>query len=67
MAFLGASCGPEAEYVANFLHGHVYSASLHYPMSIGAIDPVCPQAILPEGDAVPFRDTVRHIYSLQKL
>ena len=33
--------------MANFLHGHVYGASLHYPMSIGAIDPVCPQAFLP--------------------
>ena len=30
-----------------FPHKHVYSASLHYPMSISAIDPVCPQAILP--------------------
>ena len=30
--------------MANFLHGHVYSASLHR-----AIDPVCPQAILPTG------------------
>ena len=33
--------------MANFSHRHVYSASLHYPMSIRAIDPVCPQAILP--------------------
>ena len=33
--------------MANFSHRHVYSASLHYPMSIMAIDPVCPQAILP--------------------
>ena len=32
--------------MANFSHRHVYSASLHYPMSIGLIDPVCPQAIL---------------------
>ena len=30
-----------------FLHGDVYIASLHYPMSIMVIDPVCPQAILP--------------------
>ena len=35
--------------MANCLHGHVYSASLHYPMPIRAIDPVCPQAILPMG------------------
>ena len=47
LAVFGVSWGPETEYVANFLHGHVYSASLHYPMSIGAIDLVCPQAILP--------------------
>ena len=33
--------------MANFSHKHVYSASLHYPMSIMAIDSVCPQAILP--------------------
>ena len=33
--------------MANFSHRHVYSASLHHPMSIMAIDPVCPQAILP--------------------
>ena len=33
--------------MATFSHRHVYSASLHYPMSIMAIDPVCPQAILP--------------------
>ena len=33
--------------MANFSHRHVYSASLHYPISIMAIDPVCPQAILP--------------------
>ena len=32
--------------MANFLHAHVYSASLHYPMSIRAIDSVCPQAVL---------------------
>ena len=30
-----------------FLHTHVYSASLHYPMSIMSIDPVFPQVILP--------------------
>ena len=33
--------------MVNFLHGHVYSASLHNPISIRAIDPVCPQATLP--------------------
>ena len=33
--------------MANFSHRHVNSASLHYPMSIMAIDPVCLQAILP--------------------
>ena len=33
--------------MATFLHGHVYSASLYYPMSIRVIDQVCPQAILP--------------------
>ena len=32
--------------MTNFSHRDVYSASLHYPMSISAIDPVCPQAIL---------------------
>ena len=44
---LGVSWGPETEYVANFLHRHIYSTSLRYPISIRAIDPVCPQAILP--------------------
>ena len=39
--------GPETEYVAIVFHnGHVYSASLHCPMSIRVIDPVCPQATL---------------------
>ena len=33
--------------MANFSHRHVYSASLHHPMSIRTIDPVCPRAILP--------------------
>ena len=33
--------------MANFLHRHVYSASLHSAISIMAMDPVCPQAILP--------------------
>ena len=33
--------------MANFSHGHVSSASLLYPISIRAIDLVCPQAILP--------------------
>ena len=31
--------------MANFSHRDVYSVSVHYPMSISAIDPVCPQAI----------------------
>ena len=33
--------------MADFSHEHVYSASLHNPMPIMAIDAVCPQAILP--------------------
>ena len=33
--------------MANFSHRHVYTDSLHYPMSVRAIDLVCPQAILP--------------------
>ena len=33
--------------MANFAHRHVYNASLHYPISIMAIDPICPQEILP--------------------
>ena len=33
--------------MANVSHRHVYGAFLHYPMSIMAIDPVCPQAVLP--------------------
>ena len=33
--------------MANFSHRRVYSDSLHYPMSIMAIDPVCSQTILP--------------------
>ena len=33
--------------MAIFLHRHVYSASLHYPMSIMDIDPVRSQTILP--------------------
>ena len=51
-----------------FLHRDVYSASSHYPMSISAIDPVCPQtqfaqfAFGDECDAVPFRDAMRHKY-----
>ena len=32
--------------MANFSHRHVYSASLHYPVSIKAIGLVCLQAIL---------------------
>ena len=35
--------------MATFSHRHAYSASLHCPISIRAIDPVCPQAILPMG------------------
>ena len=46
LTVLGVSWGPETEYVAIFSHRHVYSASLHYLMSISAIDSVCPQAIL---------------------
>ena len=45
----GGSGGPETEYVANFSLMHVYSASLHYPILVKAIDLVCPQAILPMG------------------
>ena len=30
-----------------FSHRHVYSACLHYPISIRAIDPVCLQAVFP--------------------
>ena len=33
--------------MAIFSYRHVYSAYLHYPMSIRAIDLVCPQPILP--------------------
>ena len=33
--------------MTNFSHRHIYRASLHYPMSIIAINPVWPQAILP--------------------
>ena len=33
--------------MANFSHRHFCSASLHYLMSIRAIDPVNPQRILP--------------------
>ena len=33
--------------MVNFSHSHVHSASLHYPVSIMAIDPVYPQASLP--------------------
>ena len=47
LAVLGVYWGPEIEYVANFSHIHAYSASFHYPMSARAIDPVCPQAVLP--------------------
>ena len=32
--------------MVNFPHGHAYSASLYYPMSLKDFDPVCPQAIL---------------------
>ena len=47
LVVFGVSRGPETEYVANFHKKHVYIASLHYPMSITAIGPVYPQAILP--------------------
>ena len=43
----GFSWGPETENVAKFSHWHVYSSSLHYPMSTRAIDPVCFQASMP--------------------
>ena len=33
--------------MANFSNRHDYYAPLHYPMSITAIEPVCPQTILP--------------------
>ena len=33
--------------MANFSHRHVSCASLQDPLSITAIDPVCPQTILP--------------------
>ena len=44
---LTSAATSQSEYVANFSHRHVYSASLSEPMSIRAIDQVCPQAILP--------------------
>ena len=47
LAVLEVSLDPENEYVANFSHRHVYSASLHWPMSIRATDRVYPQTILP--------------------
>ena len=43
LAIVEVSWGPESQYVAKFSHRHVYSASLQYPMSIRAIDSVCPQ------------------------
>ena len=43
----GVSWRPETENVAYFSHRHAYCTSLHYPMSIRAIDTVCHQAILP--------------------
>ena len=46
LAVFGVSWDPETEHVASFSHRHVYSASLHHPKSIRAIDSVCPQAIL---------------------
>ena len=46
LAVFGVSWGPETEYVVNFSRRCVYSASLYYPMSIRAIDQVCPQVIL---------------------
>ena len=33
--------------MGNFSHRHVYIVCFYYPMSIMAIDPVLPQAILP--------------------
>ena len=52
LADFGVSWGLETEYVANFSPRHVYSGSLHNPMSIRAIDSVCPQAILAMGVAL---------------
>ena len=49
LAVFGVSWDPETEYGSNFLHGHVYSASLHCPRPIRVIDPVYPQAIFPMG------------------
>ena len=46
LALLEVSWGPESECVAIFSHTHVYNTFIKYPMSIRAIDPVCPQAIL---------------------
>ena len=46
LAVFEVSWGSETEYVAIFSHRHLYSASLHYLMSIRAVDSVCPQAIL---------------------
>ena len=47
LAVLGVSSGPETEYAADVWHRRVFSAFLHYSMSIRAIDSVCPQASLP--------------------
>ena len=44
-AVSGISWGSETEYMANFLHRHVYNAFLHYP--IMTINPACSLAILP--------------------
>ena len=51
-----------------FLHGHVYSASLHYPMPIKDSEPSLPSGDFADvGDAVPFRDTVRYKHSIKNL
>ena len=42
LAVLGVSWGPETEHVANVSHRHVYSASLHYPMSLTQFWPRAP-------------------------
>ena len=45
-----------------------YSASLHYPISVRAIDPVWPSdGFADESDAVPFREAMRHKYSINQL
>ena len=47
LAVFRVSWGPVTENVTHFSHRHVLGARLHYPMSIMAIGPVWPQAIIP--------------------